>query len=70
MDQPDAVVIGAGTVGLSCACALAEAGLRILVLERHRPGAGASWANAGWVVPSHSVPLAEPGVVRRGLRWL
>lgn len=70
MGQPDAVVVGAGAVGLGCACALAQAGLRVWVLERDRPGAGASWANAGWVVPSHSVPLAEPGVVRRGLRWV
>ncbi len=67
--NPEAVVVGAGAVGLCCACALAEAGLRAVVLERDRPGAGASWGNAGWVVPSHSVPLAEPSVLRRGLRW-
>ena len=70
MPQPDVVVVGAGAVGLCCACALAERGLRVVVLERDRPGAGASWGNAGWVVPSHSVPLAEPGALRRGLRWL
>lgn len=70
MDQPDAVVVGAGAVGLWCACCLARRGLRVVVLERDRPGAGASWANAGWVVPSHSVPLAHPGALRRGLRWL
>jgi len=70
LPQPDALVLGAGAVGLCCACALAERGLRVAVLERDRPGAGASWGNAGWVVPSHSVPLAEPGALRRGLRWL
>ncbi|MDR5675283.1 MAG: FAD-dependent oxidoreductase [Armatimonadota bacterium] len=70
LPEADAVVVGAGAVGLWCACTLAEAGLRVVVLERDRPGAGASWANAGWVVPSHSVPLAEPGVLRRGLRWV
>jgi len=63
-------VVGAGAVGLCCACALAEAGLQVAVVERQQPGAGASWANAGWVVPSHSVPLAAPGAVRRGLRWM
>ncbi|MDR7597067.1 MAG: FAD-dependent oxidoreductase, partial [Armatimonadota bacterium] len=70
LPEADAVVVGAGAVGLWCACTLAEAGLRVVVLERDRPGAGASWANAGWVVPSHSVPLAEPSVLRRGLRWV
>ncbi len=70
MPQPDVAVVGAGAVGLCCAWALAQRGLRVVVLERDRPGAGASWANAGWVVPSHSVPLAEPGALRRGLRWL
>lgn len=63
-------MVGAGAVGLWCACTLAEAGLRVTVLERRHPGAGASWGNAGWVVPSHSVPLAHPGALRRGLRWL
>lgn len=63
-------MVGAGAVGLWCACALAEAGLRVTVLERRHPGAGASWGNAGWVVPSHSVPLAHPGALWRGLRWL
>jgi D-amino-acid dehydrogenase len=67
---PDAVVVGAGAVGLCCACALAREGLRVLLLERKFPGAGASWGNAGLVAPSRSVPLAEPGVVRRGLRWM
>ncbi|MDR7415786.1 MAG: FAD-dependent oxidoreductase [Armatimonadota bacterium] len=70
MGKPDAVVVGGGAVGLCCACALAREGMRVLLLERKRPGAGASWGNAGLVAPSRSVPLAEPGIVRRGLRWM
>jgi D-amino-acid dehydrogenase len=66
----DAVVVGGGVVGLCAACWLRRAGLEVTVLERAQPGAGASWGNAGWVVPSHSTPLAHPGALGRGLRWM
>ena len=32
--------------------------------------AGASHGNAGWIFPSHSVPIPGPGVVRKSARWL
>lgn len=35
-EQLDAIVIGAGVVGLACAARLAEAGRDVLVLEQHR----------------------------------
>ena len=45
---PDALVVGAGVTGLSTALALAQAGARVEVLERHVPGAMASgWTLAG-----------------------
>ena len=33
-------------------------------------GSGASHGNMGLIVPSHSVPLAAPGVVTQGLKWM
>ena len=39
MPDPDVIVIGAGFAGLSAACALAERGARVLVLEA-RPALG------------------------------
>ena len=48
--RPDAVVVGAGIVGAACARALAEAGLRVLVLERHFPGGGTTAAAMGHLV--------------------
>lgn len=51
MDTRDAIVVGGGIAGLSAACRLAEAGLRVLVVERRRVGAEASGAAAGMIGP-------------------
>jgi D-amino-acid dehydrogenase len=64
------VVIGGGVVGLCVAEALHRRGADVTLLERGRCGAGASRGNAGWITPSHSVPLPAPGVILQALRWL
>lgn len=61
-------MVGAGVVGLSTAWFLQEFGVCVTVIEAIRPGAGASWGNAGWVAPSLATPLPEPGVVTASLR--
>lgn len=48
----DVAVIGAGILGLSTALALAERGVRVIVLEADAIGAGAAGRNGGLVVPS------------------
>jgi D-amino-acid dehydrogenase len=42
----------------------------VTVVEQGEVAAGSSYGNAGLVVPSHSIPLAAPGVLRKGLAWL
>lgn len=65
------VVCGGGIVGLCCAHALAREGHRVTLLERdgadHDTCAGGS---AGYVSPSHVIPLAAPGMVALGLKWM
>ncbi|HEY7351487.1 MAG TPA: glycine oxidase ThiO [Terriglobales bacterium] len=50
MKSWDAIVVGAGIIGLSLAIALRKQGLRVLVVERAEPGHEASWAAAGMLV--------------------
>ena len=65
------LIIGAGVISLSAAYHCARKGHRVTVIERS--GAqrdGCSFGNAGMVVPSHFVPLAAPGMVALGLKWM
>ncbi len=68
--EADVAIIGGGAVGLWAARALRQRGREVVVLDRGGIGAACSWGNAGYVAPSHVVPLAAPGVMTQGFRWL
>ncbi|SET49492.1 NAD(P)/FAD-dependent oxidoreductase [Oceanicella actignis] len=69
-DRPDVIVAGAGVVGLSAALAMQARGLRVAVLDRDGPAAGASAGNAGAFAFTDILPLASPGILRKAPRWL
>jgi D-amino-acid dehydrogenase len=65
------LIVGGGIVGLSVAYYCSRKGHRVTLIERGGPNrGGCSFVNAGMLVPSHIVPLASPGMVRLGLRWM
>ena len=64
------VIIGGGIIGLSSAFYLQEAGFEVTVVDRTALKDGCSYGNAGYICPSHFVPLATPGIVRQGLKWM
>ena len=64
------LVVGAGVIGLATALALVEAGRGVRVLEAGQIGGGASHGNCGTITPSHAPPLAAPGMITTGLRWM
>ena len=67
----DVVVVGAGVIGLSTALYAAQRGWRVTVVDRGGPVRdGCSFGNAGMIVPSHFIPLAAPGMVALGLKWM
>jgi D-amino-acid dehydrogenase len=65
------LIVGGGIVGLSVAYYCSRKGHRVTLIERGgRNRDGCSFVNAGMLVPSHIVPLASPGMVQLGLRWM
>jgi D-amino-acid dehydrogenase len=65
-----AVVIGGGIIGLSSAYYLQQSGWQVTVVDKGDFTNNCSYGNAGYVCPSHFVPLASPGIISQGLRWM
>ena len=65
------VIVGGGIVGLSTAWFCQQQGHHVTVVDR-KPSKrdGCSFGNAGMLVPSHVVPLAAPGMISLGLKWM
>ena len=68
--QAEVLVIGSGVVGISSAYWLTERGQKVTVVDKGEVCSGSSYGNGGLVVPSHSVPLAAPGVLSKGIKWM
>ncbi|PRD57298.1 NAD(P)/FAD-dependent oxidoreductase [Sphingobacterium gobiense] len=64
------IIIGGGIAGLSSAFYLVQDGWKVSVLEQYTLENNCSYGNAGMLVPSHFTPLAAPGVVAQGIRWM
>jgi glycine oxidase len=69
----DAVVVGAGVIGLACAWRAARRGLRVRVLDRDQAGAGASGVAAGMLAPVGEANWGEAELRRLAIaaaeRW-
>ena len=66
----DVLVIGGGIVGLCVAHELQASGRSVTLIDRAPAGTGCSYANAGWLTPCFAMPLPQPGMLLKSLRWL
>jgi D-amino-acid dehydrogenase len=64
------VIIGGGVVGLSVATETAARGYEVTLIDATPKTRGSSLGNAGMIVPSHFIPLASPGMIYLGLKWM
>jgi len=63
-------IVGGGIVGLCSAYYLNKAGHHITIFDDGNLDDTCSIGNAGMVVPSHIIPLASPGMIAKGFRWM
>lgn len=69
-NNTDILIIGGGSIGVCCAHYLSEAGKDVVLVDKDDVCAGSSYGNQGLIVPSHSIPLAAPGVIGKAFRWM
>jgi glycine oxidase len=63
----DAVVVGGGVIGLACAWRAARSGVRVALVERSRPPAGATRVAAGMLAPVGELAFGEPELLKMTL---
>ena len=63
-------IIGGGIIGLSSAYYLNKSGHKVTIIDQNDLKDGCSFGNAGMIVPSHFIPLATPGMISKGIRWM
>ena len=66
----EVVIIGGGIIGLCSAYYLQKEGCAVTIIDQSGMTKGASFVNAGYITPSHIIPLAAPGMITKGLKWM
>jgi D-amino-acid dehydrogenase len=64
------LVVGAGIIGLAVARELLQRGASVTVLDKGSVGHGCSFGNAGWLTPCFAMPLPQPGLWRKAIKWM
>ena len=64
------LIVGGGIIGICSAYYLSKDGHDVTIIDRYGMDSGASYINAGYLSPGHIIPLASPGVIKQGLKWM
>lgn len=64
------VVIGAGAIGLHTAYYLQKKGRKVFIIDKTLAEDNCSFGNAGYLSPSHFIPLATRDLVFQGIKWM
>ena len=64
------LIVGGGIIGICSAYYLSKSGHDVTIIDKYGMNSGASYINAGYLSPGHIIPLAAPGVIKQGLKWM
>ena len=64
------LIVGGGIIGICSAYYLSKSGHDVTIIDKFGMNSGASYVNAGYLSPGHIIPLAAPGVIKQGLKWM
>ena len=64
------IIIGGGIIGVCSAYYLQKEGHKVTIIDKTNMDSGASHVNAGYITPSHFIPLATPGIITKGIKWM
>lgn len=70
MKPKQVTIVGGGVIGLCGAYYLRREGHEVTVIDSGDITGGTSFGNAGYVSPSHFVPLASPYIISKALKWM
>ena len=70
MEKKKVIVVGGGIIGLATAYYLDLEGHDVSIIDKGKLDSGTSHINSGYLTPSHIVPMAAPGVMSKGIRWM
>lgn len=68
--QKEIIIVGGGIIGLCSAYYLNRAGHKVTIIDKTDMENSCSVGNAGMIVPSHFIPLAAPGMISQGIKWM
>jgi len=57
-------------MGLASAYYMLKSGWKVTLLDKNDLSDNCSQGNAGMLVPSHFIPLAAPGMISKGIKWM
>lgn len=70
MADKQTIIVGGGIIGLCSAYYLKKNGHEVTLIDAGDSTNNCSVGNAGFICPSHVIPLAAPGMITQGLKWM